>query len=168
MSKTKVDVYVAMYELCIHESSNMADKMPEALRLHQMQPGKAHALWNLGHMAFALDLLVNNWSLGGSSVMPGEWHAKFAPDIAGGEPITGDAANYPSWDDIVAGYQNVGKTVIEGIQQLDDSDLDGGPKGTPPDEFKDFVASLDGTLRYMASHDAYHRGQMGLLANAKV
>ena len=57
-----------------------------------------------------------------------------------------------------------GNATVVAIRDLDDSDLAGGAKGKPPEAFGDFFKVLGDTLASMADHDAYHRGQLGLLA----
>jgi uncharacterized damage-inducible protein DinB len=166
MSDAKVEVYAELFEKAFRATVNAAAEVPESLRFKQVSTGKAHPLWLLGHMTFAADTILNVLTLGGSPLVPKEYRRLFAPEILGGSPITADAAAYPCWDDVLAEYKKVGAAVAERIRNLTDRDLEGGAKGNPPEQYKEFFARLDETLREMLLHDAYHRGQLNLLVKA--
>jgi hypothetical protein len=164
MAKDKVEVLAQAYEHAADETMKAIAKVSEDGRAKQLQAGKAHPIWLLGHLAFATDTIVNTLCLGGTQELPPTYMQKFAPAVMGGPPITANASDYPDWDELVANYQKVMKQAAAGIRALDDADLPGGAKGNVPPAFGDFFKVLAGTLGHMADHDAYHRGQMAMIA----
>ena len=56
----------------------------------------------------------------------------------------------------------------ESIRELEDSELDGAPKGPVPEPLKDRFAVLGNSLVFLAMHNAYHTGQVNLLAALEV
>lgn len=164
MSQDKIEVYVAAYEYTMGETLDAAGSVPEDKRFHVAQEGKAHVLWHMGHLAMCLDSFVYSMALGNTIALPGDYFKKFGSSDEGGDPITTNPDDYPSWDQLLADYEKVGKNCIAGLLRLNDSDLAGGPKGSPPETFADFFNPLSVAVGGMADHDAYHRGQIGLLA----
>ncbi len=164
MSNPKAEVYASMFDAAVKATVAAAGKIPEAKRLKQAAEGKGHPLWFMGHATFALGQFVHVWALGGDPVVPAEYGGPFSPGIAGGAAITGNAADYPAWDDVLANYEKAGAAVAEGLKALDDADLPGDLKGDVPEPAKSFFGNLEATLQGMVTHDAYHRGQMNALA----
>lgn len=163
MSKERVNALIESYEYTFKGTEKAADGFPEAQQLYQIKDGKAHALWYMGHLALALDLFVNQWFLGGDSVIPKDYVAKFAPSVMGAGPITGNAADYPSWDEVVANYRKAGAKTIELLGALNDEDLPGELRGEVPEQARRFFGNLGQSLVGMAAHDSHHRGQIALL-----
>lgn len=163
MAKDRVEQLAKMFTHAIDESVKSIKNVPEGKRLKQLKAGKAHPLWLLGHLTFSMDTIVNFLCLGAAPQMPPTYMKMFAPSNAGGSAITGNAADYPSWDEVTANYEKVGRRMVELIRGLNDADLPGGPKGNVPPAFADFFKVLGDTLGHMADHDAYHRGQMNLI-----
>ncbi len=164
MANERIDMLVSTYEGLIKATIGAAEKIPAEKRMKQPQEGKGHPLWHMGHLAFAFDVITNTMALGGSPTLPPDYSKKFAPAFAGGEAITGSADDYPAWDDVIANYEKAGNAVVAKVRELQDADLAGGAKGSPPEEMADFFKVLGVTLGGMASHDSYHRGQMNLVA----
>ncbi len=164
MSKDRVETLADVFQHSMEETLKAAGNVPADKRLKQLQPGKGHPLWQVGHLAFAFDTVLNFMALGAERVLPNEYSAKFAPDFVGGAPVTANADDYPAWDDVVSYYEKAGKAAIANVRALDDADLPGGPKGNVPEAMADFFKVLGGTIGHMAIHDAYHRGQMNLIA----
>lgn len=164
MGKDRVELIATTYEGAIKATLDAAKAVPEGKRMKQLQVGKAHPLWLMGHLSISFDTIVCAMCFGVPPQLPGDYFKKFGPSQAGGDAVSSNAADYPSWDELVAAYEKAGKAAVAKIRALDDSDLPGGPKGTPPEAFKDFFKILGTTLGGMAQHDAYHRGQIGLLA----
>jgi hypothetical protein len=164
MAKDRVEQLAHTYQHALDETLKTLDKVPADKRFKQIKPGKAHPLWLLGHLAFSNDLIVNMLCLNSPSQLSPVYMQKFAPSILGGAAITPNAADYPAWDEILANYKKTASKSVELIRGLTDSDLTGGPKGKVPPEHADFFKVLGNTLGHMADHDAYHRGQIGLIA----
>ncbi len=166
MSKSRIEGIQEMYKYTTVHSAKAAEKFPADKRLFQVKPGKGHALWQLGHMTMALDLIVNQWVLGKDGTIPGDWVAKFAPDVMGGQDPHGDAAGYPSWDEVFDAYKKVAQRTHDLIGELSDADLAGELKGNVPPPAKSFFGNVGQTLVGMAMHDSHHEGQMALLKGA--
>lgn len=164
MSKDRIEMLAASYEGTMKATLEAAGKLPAEKRMKQLQDGKAHPLWLMGHLAFAFDVITNTIALGGTPVLPGNYFQKFAPDFVGGEAVTGNADDYPAWDEVVANYEKAGRAVIAKLRELEDADLSGGPKGSPPPGNEDFFKVLGVMLGGMPLHDSYHRGQMNMVA----
>ena len=167
MGKDRVELIAATYEGAMKATLDAAKAVAVEKRMKQGQEGKAHPLWLMGHLAASFDVILNVMTLGSAPLLPSNYFKKFGPSQAGGDPVSSNASDYPSWDEIVASYDKAGKAAIAKIRTLDDSDLPGGPKGSPPEAFKDFFKVRGQTLGAMAQHDAYHRGQIGMLAAFK-
>lgn len=164
MAKEKVEQLAASYEHALDETRKVLEKVTGDKRIKQVQPGKAHPTWLLGHLAFSTDTITNYMCLASAPQLPQTYMQKFAPAVMGGPPVTANASDYPSWDELAANYEKVMGKAIELIKALDDSELAGGAKTKTPPAYADFFKVLGGTLGHMADHDAYHRGQIGLLA----
>lgn len=164
MAKDKVEQLAATFEHAFDETLKTVENVSEDKRFKQVRSGKAHPLWLLGHLTFSLDTIVNYMCLGSPPQLPQTYMQKFAPAIMGGPPITSEPGDYPSWDEVVENYKKIGAKSVELIRGLDDEELAGGAKTKTPPDYADFFKVLGGTLGHMADHDAYHRGQMGLIA----
>jgi hypothetical protein len=164
MSRSKIEVYEELYKTAFAETAKAAGNVPADKRMQQTKDGKAHPLWLLGHLAFATDAILNSVLLGGEMALPGQYRKMFAPDMIGGAPVTTDTSAYPAWDDIVAQYGKVSANALELLKGAQDSDLAGGMKGNAPPGREEFFKSFEGVLNRLLQHDAYHRGQMNLLA----
>lgn len=133
MSTSKVEVYTSLFEANFKETSTHAGKVPEACRMRQLADGKGHPLWLLGHLAYSNHVIVHMWSCGGEPLIPREYNKIFAPDFAGGDPISSDPSAYPAWDEVLAEYEKVSEACLAGLRKLSDDDLNGELKGKVPD-----------------------------------
>lgn len=148
-----------------HEQTlKTAERVPDEKRLVQPRDGKAHPLWLVGHLANTANVVMLQWTLNGDSITPKGFGKKFAPDFGGGDPIVSDPAQYPSWDEVIRIYAEAMNKAIDGIRTLDDAVLPDPLPGRIPDPLRSFFSSVGRTLQLMVNHDAYHRGQIGLLA----
>lgn len=163
MSQDKIEVYVAAYEYALGETLEVLRGVPENKRFRVLQKGKAHPLWHVGHLAFSMDNDLYGVALGKTPELPGDYLEKFAAAEIGGGPITTNPDDYPSWDQLVAEYEKATKNCIAALRTVDDADLPGPSKGTPLEVWADFFAVLSVAVGGTADHDAYHRGQIGLL-----
>ena len=69
MSTAQVDILKAMYQYTFKHTSELIEKVSEQNRTKQLGEGKGHPLWYLGHLALSNDLFVNQWMLGGESLI---------------------------------------------------------------------------------------------------
>jgi hypothetical protein len=97
-------------------------------------------------------------------LLPKGYGRMFAPDFAGGLPITPDPGNYPAWDDVLAVYEQIMTAAIEGMGKLHDTVLPDPLPGDVPEALRNFFSTNGKTLNIMVSHDSYHRGQIGMLS----
>ena len=163
MSQAKIDLLIEQLEKARAETLAKAEATPEAARMKQLAPGKGTPLWFIGHLGNTVNTIVLCWILGLPSVLKREEAIKFSPDIAGGTPPTDDPADYPDWDTVVANYDKILGMAIDGLKaQLQDDDLE-KPIERAPEMFQAFFGNIGGALKQMVNHDAYHRGQVGLL-----
>ena len=147
MSKDKVNLLADLWEDSITVGAETAAKVPEDAVMRQIQDGKSHPTWILGHMAFAAGFPVLAIALGKTPGVPVEWVPSFGPDFVGGQPPRSDQSSYPAWSEIIEAYKRSGAAVTSAIRELDDSDLDGGPKGTPPEGLEDRFQHLGSVLK---------------------
>lgn len=163
MAQDKVELLASIYESAFKSTQNLAAKIPAEKRMRQLQKGKPHPLWLIGHLANSNNMVVNMWCCGGQSMFPKEWRDKFAPDFGGGIPPTNDAAFYPDWDEVLKVYGDVAEACLASIRSLSDDDLNGEFKGKVPDAAKKMFGGLEAALRNMAGHESHHRGQMAMI-----
>lgn len=164
MSNTKIQLYIELLENARKHTLQVAEGVPEGKRFKQLQEGKATPAWLIGHLANTINVLVIMFILEGDSVLSRELGNTFAPDFAGGKAPTENQDEYPAWDEIIALYNQVFDTAIEGLAKLDDSALPNPLSSKMPDRLREHFSSVEVTLGFMVSHDAYHRGQIGLLS----
>jgi len=164
MSNTKTQLYIDMLEGARKHTLQVAEGVPEGKRFKQLQEGKATPAWLVGHLANTINVLVVMFILEGESVLSKEEGNTFAPDFAGGKTHTENQDEYPAWDEIIALYNKVFNTAIAGLSKLDDSALGNPLSSKMPDRLREHFSSIEVTLGFMISHDAYHRGQIGLLS----
>lgn len=164
MSTERVEVYAQLYRTGTETVKAAAKTVPEDKRMHQIAEGKGHPLWQMGHLAFAHDRIINQIFLGGESVIPEEYTAMFAPDLMKGKAPTGNAGDYPSWDEVLDNYDKATANTLELIDGLSDEELPGELKGEAAQRTRDYFGSLERALMMMGLHAAHHRGQIGLIS----
>jgi len=164
MSNTRINVYIDLLEGARKHTLQIAESVPEANRLKQLQEGKATPLWLIGHLANTINTLIVVYTLQQSSLLDRETSKLFAPDFVGGTPPSSDPGIYPAWDKVIALYNEVFDAALAGLRELDDSALDNPLPGKLNDQLREYFSSIGITLGIMINHDAYHRGQIGMLA----
>jgi len=164
MSDARAAVYASELERCISTTVKLAESIDADKRYVQAREGKAHPAWLLGHLASSLDNNVGVWVLNGDRMLPKGWGRPFAPDFAGGNPITENTDEYPIWGDILGVYKKIGAACVEGVRALTTEELDGDLHGNVPDQFRAIFGNVEATISTMIRHDSHHRGQMAMLA----
>lgn len=167
MSKAKVEVFLELLEISKRETLKTAGRVPVERRYKQAGEGKAHPLWLLGHLANTVDVVGSVWAFGQQRVLPKGYGLKFAPDFAGGEPVTANPSAYPNWDEILSLYEAAFDQFLERCRTLEDSDLPKEGRGRIPEELKGHFSTIGTILRILTLHESHHRGQMSLLAGMK-
>jgi hypothetical protein len=164
MSEPKIEVHLEALKKAHQETLRIAGAVQAPHRLLQLREGKATPLWLVGHLANTVNVVLVYMTLDKPFVLPKEFGKLFAPDFGGGTPPSADATQYPAWEEVVAAYDNVMGHAIGLVGELEDSDLPLAPKGKMPDPLRAYFSTIGATLHQMAQHDAYHRGQIGLLS----
>ncbi len=164
MSNSHVALYRQQLGMCHSETSRVAGTVPENVRYRQLAEGKAHPLWLVGHLTNTINTVVIRWMLEDDQIIPKGFGRRFAPDFAGGNPITSNAADYPAWNEVVDLYDRSMKAAIDGLEKLTDDDLPQPLRGDVREQMRDFFSSNGKTLNIMVLHDSYHRGQIGMLS----
>ena len=164
MSNTRVSLYAALLEAAQKHTLQIAESVPESHRFKQLQEGKATPLWLVGHLANTVNTLVLVYTLEQPSVLTKEQSVLFAPDFVGGKTPTTNPDEYPTWDEVITIYNAVFEKALEGVRALDDAVLPDPLPGKLADEMRSFFSSIGTTLGIMIQHDAYHRGQIGMIA----
>ena len=164
MSNVRVSLLADLVEGARKHTLEITASVPESHRLKQLQEGKATPLWCVGHLANTVNAIVLVYTLEEASLMSKEQSVLFSPDFIGGKVPTGNADDYPSWDEVIELYNTVFDKALVGIRNLDDGVLDKPLPGNVPEDFRSFFSSIGTTLGIMINHDAYHRGQIGMIA----
>jgi len=164
MSNLRVILLADLLEEARNHTLQTAAGVPESHRLKQVQAGKATPLWLVGHLANTLNTLVLVYTLEEASALSREQSNLFAPDFVGGKAPTGNADDYPAWDEVIELYKAVFDRTVPGIRKLSDDALAAPLPGRLPDALREYFSSIGTTLSIMVHHDGYHRGQIGMLA----
>jgi hypothetical protein len=159
MINDRAEAMAVAYAYSINATLTHARDLDEGKRLRQLQEGAAHPLWVMGHLTLTLDAVVNSIGLGEDSILPRSYFDKF---MFG--PVDADGSSYPPWDEVVETYEAVGRRVVENIRAASDDDLARPPNRDFPEQNADKWSTLGKLLMDEVDHDAYHRGQMGLIA----
>ena len=164
MSNTRMNLYIELLEGARKHTLQIAESVPETHRLKQLQEGKATPLWLLGHLANTINTLIVVYTLQQPSLLTKEQSILFAPDFVGGKTPTDNPDEYPSWDEVIALYNAAFDKALAGLRELDDSVLENPLPGKLHESMRNFFSSIGVTLGIMVNHDAYHRGQIGMIA----
>lgn len=163
MAKTIAEVHKSLFEKETAATITLIDAVDPDKRMRQLKEGKSHPLWLIGHVANTNNLLVNMWCLEGDPLFPKDLIGKFSPDFSGGTPPSADPSFYPSWDEVVELYKTVATACVEGIGNLSEELILGPLRGDAPPPMKAMFGNVDDTIRATATHNAYHRGQIGII-----
>lgn len=164
MSRVKVETLCEMLDSCRSTTLEFAGKVPERARLRQVEIGKAHPLWLIGHLANSTNAVGLCWLLGRESILASYFGTTFAPDFMKGKPITPNAPEYPAWEEVLETYDRVMRTFLEAVQRFSDEDLPQPPRGKMPERFLPYFPTLGGGIARLSMHDSHHRGQISLIA----
>lgn len=164
MENPKLTILIELLKQARAQTLKAAQGVPESHRFKQLQAEKATPLWLLGHITRTVDRVIIEWMLEQPHLLSDELRQLFAPSMVGGTPPTTNPADYPAWDEVVALYDSVTARAIEGLPSLADTDLDKPLPGDLPPNYRELFPTIGAALQRVVYHDAYHRGQMGLLA----
>jgi hypothetical protein len=115
--------------------------------------GGNHPLWILGHVTYSEAELRDEFIFGKPNPIS-EWKDLFGQ---GSQP-TADVSQYPTFDEIVAKFQEVRADTLKMLDSMTDDDLDKQSK--VPEEAKDFFGTVGQCLSAMPLHFVFHGGQV--------
>ena len=144
-------------KLALENSRNwnmgLLNDMKDAALTQPTPKGGNHPLWVLGHLTHSEAHLLDVFILGQENRFP-ELAEKFG---MGTEP-TIDAADYPSFDELMEKNERIRAAVMEHLSTLSDDDLD---KSTNvPEEQKAFFGTVAAAFVAMTTHYGFHTGQI--------
>ncbi len=102
-------------ETCHGMVVQLIEDMKDAPLTFPTPNGGCHPLWIVGHLAYSEGQLVRDWMLG-----------------IGTEP-TADAANYPSFAELTAKFQQAHEETLALLDSMSEEDLDTPSKNVLPD-----------------------------------
>ena len=126
----------------------------QADTLIQPQPGGNCMNWVLGH---ALDTLITILEvLGGSSPVDKKSLARYPH---GSEPVLQEGPGVWNLEDLLAGFDQVGKTITSRLQMMQDEDFG------KEIEWNGKTVTVGWKVLFFFFHYTYHLGQLELLRN---
>jgi len=164
MSNPKVQTLCELFVFSKEETLRVFDGVDADKVLFQAREGKATPLWLLGHLTTTMNTVVMRWILEEKGNVDKEFARLFAPDFSGGTPPSTDASIYPPAAEVVRLYSEIMDLAVAKLRNLEDDQLDTPLSKALPEPIRAFFPTIGGSLKRMISHDAYHRGQIGLLA----
>lgn len=164
MDNPQITTFIELLKMGRNHTLAIADGVPPTHYYRQLAEGKATPVWLLGHLARTVDQILLVWTLQEKSIVGAEMGKRFAPAHVGGIDPTTNPDDYPPWDGLKQLYVQVFRAAVTGLEQLTDADLDKPLPGDLPDAYRERFPTIGAALRLIVAHDAYHRGQMGMLA----
>ena len=131
----------------------VADVAPEQMCL---QPNGMvnHAAWQIGHVSFVRASMVQ--LLGGDAGLPPGWAGLFAP----GTTPTAEAGTYPSKQELLAGFEQAHRRVLEAAKGATPETLE---QPTPIPQIRSMFPKLQHLVAGMlTTHDGMHLGQLSV------
>lgn len=125
--------------------------------VHQVHPRANHPLWFAGHMG-----VVDNFMI--SLVAPQRVAPRpvFQERFGVGSQPSGDLADYPPVDEVLAYMRERRATLLDILEGLSDDDLNmPTPKGAP-----DFLSDFGAVFQAAAWHEGLHTGQVSVVHRA--
>jgi len=164
MPEPQAALFHKFFEKSLKDTLQVANGVPEERRLHQLGDGGATPLWLVGHMANTINAVVLRWILKERGIFDRRTSLLFAPDFAGGSPPSTDPDAYPAWQEVLEKYEAVMTAASTGLEAMRDQEIISPLNENVPEFFRDRFPTVEATLMQMVNHDAYHRGQIAVLA----
>lgn len=129
------------------------EEMREHCLVFPTPNGGCHTLWVLGHLAYIEAQVIRRFMLGEENPLAG-WEQPFD-----GAAVSGDASQYPPFDQVLTTCREVRASTIALLESLSEEDLDRTSANAPRG-----VEGMFGTyrlcLQYVADHWYMHRGHL--------
>jgi|SRR5436190_20807411 len=115
--------------------------------------GGNHPIWVLGHLAWVEGAIP--------AILFGEPNPveHWKPIFGGGSTPTTNAADYPSFDEVLQTYLDLRAKNIRRLEEIGEAGLDAAPKNVP-EPFKDVMTSVGKTYLLLALHQNVHYGEV--------
>jgi len=117
--------------------------------------GGNHAHWILGHLVCSESVIMHTIVLG-NTTSP---HDHLQPLFGHGTQPSTDASGYPSFDDLLAQWEEVRAFTLKTLDSFSDQDLDKPAPGCP-EEWKSWFGSIGQTFTTQIIHPTMHYGQL--------
>lgn len=131
----------------------MIEDMKDAPVTAPTPNGGNHPLWVLGHLAYSEGNLIEGFVKGKENPLA-DWKELFGQ---GSQPVA-DASKYPSFDELLAKFQEVRANTLNVLDSLSDDDLD--KPSHAPEEVKQFFGNVAQCFAVVSMHFTFHGGQV--------
>lgn len=135
----------------------LIDTYPADKALYQVAGTDNHLMWTIGHLATSYSWFASLLD-GRSAALPAEYNALFGYQ----SKPTGNAAVYPSLEEVKSQYRVAYARFSEAMESLSAEDL----ARPPATESHGFAATRLDVLIRTAWHDGWHSGQLSSLRRA--
>jgi hypothetical protein len=139
--------------LCEKATLSLIEDMRDAPLTQPTPRGGNHPLWVLGHITFIEGSVPQ--TLFGEPNPVAHWAPLFAP---GSEPKD-DAAEYPSFDELLRTYRRLREQNLKLLDEIGETGLD-RPTKAPPKGLEETLRTFGQAFLVIAIHQMNHRGQV--------
>lgn len=140
------------YQFNLGHLESLVKDLTDAQMVAQPHGVVNHPAWTLGHLASSSNFIAK--ALGLESTFPADWEAASG---TGGEP-SGDAAQFPAKDALLAELRTQHARVAEAVQKTDPALF---AKEYPDEGMRKYFPTIGDMLSYMlAAHEGTHIGQL--------
>ena len=130
----------------------LINDMKDAPTTQPTANGGNHPLWVLGHIVRSESDLLDGFILGQPNRFP-ELEC-----CAGGSTPSTNAADYPSWDELMAKFEQIRSATLAHLETLTEADLD--KPSHAPEEYGQFFGTVGACFAAMGTHMSFHSGQV--------
>ncbi len=133
----------------------LLEVLPEDQYLHQPIPEANHALWIVGHLAYADDLFLGSFDVRPHK-LPEKWHTEFFGEGSTPKP---DASAYPSVAEVTERFTALRVEIIGWFEGMSAEKL-----ASPlPDDWLEVGPTFMNLMGALACHESLHAGQLTLV-----
>lgn len=121
---------------------------------HRPFAGANHALWTLGHIAWADDEFLEKLK-GRSPQLPPKWYELFAM----GSTVEDEAGAYPDPKELFDALAVQREDLLAWFASMNDEQL----AAPLPDDWKSFAPNFGAVMSSIAWHEGFHAGQLSVI-----